>query len=374
MGLRFLIVNTDYPSYIRTFYAQNPELESQSYEEQFKARMDSLFGVADFYSSNLKKLGHEARDILANHEPLQFAWAREHGMKVTKSYRLRFGLRRGLVPWLVKDRRWVHEILMAQVREYKPDIFYNIAMDGISNDFMREVKPYVKLVIGQHAAPLPAVECYDAYDLVVSSLPNLVDYFNASGIPSELFKFGFEPRLLLKLKEENSKTPIVHVGGYGRVHQERNILLEKLAESFEIKFWGYGIQNLPKDSPIRRSYCGEAWGLKMYHVRYNSRMTINKHITAVAGRYCNNMSLYEATGVGTLLVTDYKDNLHEIFVPDKEVIAYHDADDCAEKIDFYLSHEDERAKIAQAGQQRTLTEHTYFYRMQELVEIVRKYL
>ena len=42
------------------------------------------------------------------------------------------------------------------------------------------------------------------------------------------------------------------------------------------------------------------------------------------------MRLYEATGVGTLLVTDYKDNLHEMFIPGKEVVVYRDADEAVE--------------------------------------------
>jgi hypothetical protein len=39
----------------------------------------------------------------------------------------------------------------------------------------------------------------------------------------------------------------------------------------------------------------------------------------------------------------------------------------------YLLHDAERDAIATAGQQRTPREHNYFNRMQELVEILRKY-
>ena len=86
------------------------------------------------------------------------------------------------------------------------------------------------------------------------------------------------------------------------------------------------------------------------------------------------MRLYETTGVGTLLITDYKDNLHTLFEPGKEVVAYSSAEECVERIQYYLKHDDEREAIARAGQQRTLREHTYYQRMQELVDIVRKYL
>lgn len=86
------------------------------------------------------------------------------------------------------------------------------------------------------------------------------------------------------------------------------------------------------------------------------------------------MTLFEATGIGSLLVTDFKSNLNELFEVGKEVVAYENAEDCIEKIRYYLDHESERAAIAASGQQRTLKEHTYFHRMQQLLEILNKFL
>jgi spore maturation protein CgeB len=63
-----------------------------------------------------------------------------------------------------------------------------------------------------------------------------------------------------------------------------------------------------------------------------------------------------------------------MFELDKEVIAYRTREECAEMIQYYLEHEDERKQIARAGQQRTLRDHTYYQRMQELVVIVEHYL
>ena len=47
-----------------------------------RVRNDSLFGVADFYSSNLRKLGHEVRDVHTDNEFMQKAWAKEHGIRI----------------------------------------------------------------------------------------------------------------------------------------------------------------------------------------------------------------------------------------------------------------------------------------------------
>jgi spore maturation protein CgeB len=78
--------------------------------------------------------------------------------------------------------------------------------------------------------------------------------------------------------------------------------------------------------------------------------------------------------MGALLMTDWKENLHEMFTPGTEVVAYRSADECLELIQYYLDHTHEREAIARAGQEHTLRAHTYYQRSQELVEIVGRYL
>jgi len=110
----------------------------------------------------------------------------------------------------------------------------------------------------------------------------------------------------------------------------------------------------------------------MYDVLNRSRITLNHHGDVLP--YANNMRLFEATGVGALLLTDWKNNLGEMFVPGKEVLAYRTPEECAELIRYYLTHDEERQAVARAGQARTLRDHTYYQRMQELVGIVGKLL
>jgi len=104
----------------------------------------------------------------------------------------------------------------------------------------------------------------------------------------------------------------------------------------------------------------------MYRVLGRSRITINTHID-VAEEYANNLRLYEATGMGALLVTDDKVNLRELFEVGREVVAYRDATDLAEKVRWYLEHPAEAATIAAAGRERTLRDHTWRDRMARLV-------
>src|SRR6266478_1016611 len=109
--MKFLILNTDYPWFLRWLYAQHPGLEGQPYEHQMRVRNESLFGIADFYSSNLRKLGYEAWDIRANNKFLQTAWAKEHGLKLASDGQWQLRLRRGIVPWVsrIDEARWFND-------------------------------------------------------------------------------------------------------------------------------------------------------------------------------------------------------------------------------------------------------------------------
>src|SRR5437016_5538785 len=77
--MRFLILDTCYPAFLRAHYAGRPELARRPYAEQWRALMDTFFGTADSYSHALLQLGHEAHEVVTNCGPVQDAWAREAG-------------------------------------------------------------------------------------------------------------------------------------------------------------------------------------------------------------------------------------------------------------------------------------------------------
>jgi len=392
--MRFLILNTDYPENIDWLYDKYPELENEPYEYQMCVRNETLFGASGFYSANLHKLGHEAYDIRANNEVMQKAWAKEHGIKVRgaiiRSQRRRKNsqssswvtkkplqyFRRLVKPlgdYLTEQSDWFTKILEAQIKFYRPDVIINQSIGMISSQIISKIKTNSELLIGQIASPLPQKEDFRCYDLVISSLPNLVEKFRNMGIPSELHKLGFEPETLSKLNKKRGDIPVSFVGLISPNHKKRIKLLEYISRSFDIRVWGMGIENLAEDSPIRHHHRGRAWGIDMYQILCDSRITLNSHID-MAGDYANNMRLFEATGTGTLLITDWKKNLHEMFEPGKEVVTYQSPEECAKLIEYYLKHDDERESISRAGQKRTLREHTYYQRMKELVDIIQNYV
>ncbi len=400
--MRFLILDAVERKFLSNFYLRNPDYGEVGYEKSWRRQMDEGVALADSYSRYLRRLGHHAEEVVINDELLQRQWASQKGLRiseqVTKSNLVRHQLRAFWRKW--SDSRspsvrrlydviqrpfyriiprtptepWVHEILAAQIEEVRPDVLYNHAIWALDKNFLCRVRPFVKLIVGQHASPLPANVPYDCYDLILSSLPNLVDHFRRQGVESRYFRLGFDPTVLNRLRHSANGYAVVHVGSYGSFHKERNKLLEEVACEVPVDFWGFGVQSLSKHSPIRSSYHGEAWGIDKLNILYNSRIALTKHITSVAGKHANNMTLYEATGAGTLLITDAKENLNDLFDVGKEVIAYHNAQECVELVKYYLEHENERLAVAESGRRRTLRDHSYESRMREMVEIVGRYL
>jgi spore maturation protein CgeB len=316
--------------------------------------MDTFFGTADSYSYHLAQLGHEAHEVIANCAPLQRAWATEHGLRVER-----------------RTRRSADEIVLAQADDFRPDVVYVQDLHYPSRRALSTLGRGHALV-GQIASAAPSARRLRLFDLIVTSFPHYVERFRRLGVKTELFRIGFDERVLDRLGEPGPPAGAVFVGALNRRrHRRANMLLERAARRAPIEFWGYGARGWPKDSPIIARYRGEAWGLEMYRVLRDARIAVNRHIRE-AGDFANNMRLYEATGVGTMLLTDEKANLRELFEPGREVVTYADASELADAVNHYLARDDERRAIARAGQERTLRDHTYARRMHELAGILER--
>jgi spore maturation protein CgeB len=351
--MRILIVDKMYAGFLAAHYAHRPELAVEPYDVQWRALMDQFFGTADSYSHYLGLHGHPAHEVVVNCAPLQRRWASEH-----RTLRL---------PWRDSSR-----LVLAQAAEFQPDVVYVQDLRALPTHVLRRLARG-RLLVGQIASEPPSANRLRQFDLILTSFPHFVDRFRALGVTTEYFRIGFDPRVLDRLGAVEPDHGAVFVGSLGRIqHASGNALLERAARRVAIDFWGLGSEEWPPQSPIRRRYRGEAWGIEMFRVLSRARIALNRHID-VADGYANNMRLYEATGVGTLLVTDERRNLPELFEPQSEVVTYANEEELIEKIAYYLEHEDERAAIARAGRRRTLQEHTYAQRMHELVEILARY-
>ncbi len=368
------------------------------------------FGWADFWSAALNGLGYEASEIIANAEPMQRRWAMENDFTFEES-------------------NWVFEITTAQLKLFQPDVLFVNDYSTFSAAFLRQLKsecPSIRLVLGWCGAPYRDAAVFHEYDIVLSCIPEMIQQFREIGHRCYHLNHAFEPRILERIDTNGSPTAnFSFIGSIVRqqnFHTQREKLLLDLVKKTDLQIWSdlgpvaprrRGLkmrqlaydalqsarragapQSLLKGMPVvrrvaqwetrpgltenvddriaRRAHPG-LFGLAMFQQLYESRVALNTHID-ISPINASNMRLFEATGVGACLLTDWKANLSSLFEPDIEVVTSRSSQECIEKVRYLLDHEDERRSIATAGQKRTLRDHTYGRRAEELDEIVRNTL
>lgn len=335
--MKIAIVDTYYPEALKAM-----PIGSGSYQEELEKVLALQFGTADFYSKNLRTLGWEAIDIIANHAALQQRWADENGGT--------FG-----------------SIVERQIETFDPDVvfFQDLSLTRRVNFELGR-----RIVAGQCSCPMPPRPDIAMLDVCFTSFPHYVDLFSSIGPKTHYVPLAFEPSVLTGNHER--EIDCVFIGGVGvPSHWSYGMkVLEAIATEIpNSSFYGYGYDLLPMSSPIKKKYKGPAWGKEMYAILQRSKICINRH-GEVAGEYANNMRLYEATGCGALLATERKTNIRDLFSSD-EIVEYDNPTDAVIKIEHYLKHWNIGQQIAHNGQKRTLWEHTYAKRMETVSNILK---
>lgn len=353
-----------YDQYLNSFYKKNHGLADKTYAEQIQALKRDHFGHWASYAEEFVRMGLDAELIIPNCKPLQKAWAKENSIKFI-------------------SEKWNFSIALEQVRRKKPDIFYISSMFEYYNGFLTEVKKHAKHIFGWISCPLPNGVPLHQLELLMTSVPQFVDDFRRLGVKSELLHAAFDPVILDCLDTSQPQdVDFSFIGSLTKAHSRRINMIKELMDNTSLQFFGTGVELIPGNRNVfqklfsKNIYSqragGEVWGLAMYRTLQRSKITFNAHID-VARNFAGNMRMYEATGVGTLLLTDGRHAEQKNF-NDDEVVYYESVSDAIEKVNYFLRHEDERKAIAKKGQQRTLNEYNYKISSARLLDYFRQYM
>jgi spore maturation protein CgeB len=107
---------------------------------------------------------------------------------------------------------------------------------------------------------------------------------------------------------------------------------------------------------------------EMPYVFYHSKINLN--ITLRSIQTGMNLRSLDIMSSGGFLLTNYQEDFLDYFIPGEDFDFFTDRADLLDKIDYYLSHEEKRAAIAQNGYQKVRQHHTYELRFQEILSIV----
>lgn len=79
---------------------------------------------------------------------------------------------------------------------------------------------------------------------------------------------------------------------------------------------------------------------------------------------------FDILGSGGFLLSNYQEDFLENFTPGVDFVYYESEEDLLQKIDYYLTHEEERAAIAKSGHDQVAAAHTYRHRVREMLSAV----
>jgi len=434
MNYRFLRVAAGlvYPP-MRAAFAQKMAAVGGSYRDLQQHLFAQRYHYSDSFSRAMARLGNEASEVVFDSELLQKTWAAEHGLALDAArwkYQVLLAQIRHYRPDLILFHGTdlpleVHR----QLRQESPTVRFTAAFSGFPAvgpenfgvDMMLAGTPEIAALYA--AQGIKTRLFYHAFDDGVLAVPGV----KAGGDPGYRFTFvgssgyGYGPNhatrywtLLELLRQTDIELWIYEhtrkSSVFGRLRRQnpkvalRDLLLSLLGglgagtlrqlaaaapagklgnlaaaarDRKQQALAGGPAARLIPPRPLGQAFpqrCHDPlFGLEMYQVLARSQVTANIH-TDAAGHSVGNIRLFEATGVGTCLLTNGGANLSDLFAADTEVVTYASIEECVEKARFLLEHETARQHLAAAGQRRTLQDHTVFNRCQQLDEIARQQL
>lgn len=84
-----------------------------------------------------------------------------------------------------------------------------------------------------------------------------------------------------------------------------------------------------------------------------------------------NQRIFDVPACGGFVLTDYREQMENLFDPGKEIISYNDVGEIPQLIERWLPDEKGRAGVRLAARKRIIAEHTYEHRLLGLIEKMR---
>ncbi len=88
------------------------------------------------------------------------------------------------------------------------------------------------------------------------------------------------------------------------------------------------------------------------NLNFSKAVTEEREVLQIKGR------VFQVCLAGGFMLTEYVPGIEEYFEIDKEIVCFKNVEDLAEKVTYYLSHDNERKAIARAGWERATNNHT----------------
>ena len=396
--MKIAILTELYEATVKYLYESFPALDEKNFLEQ-KEIVDNNASIwASGWEDALAKHDIEVLSIPINLPLFLASWQKENNSYAIES----------------------NQIILDMFNKFKPDVLlydnYNLELLLLIKDKITSIK---KVILWSGSA-IAKSDVFHHVDLVLSCAPETVQILLQQGKVAEHLNHAFNKRLLGVENLFPDKYDFIFIGQIYRAigfHMERNIILKEIVKTTSLKIFSSAYELgfsdilhhltkksvltlllpvylvlrqfsnaylqkfekakkyplLPYSLKLKKALLPTVYGKKMYDVIRNSKIVLNIHADS-SPLYASNMRLFETTGAGSCLLTDWRKNINDLFKEDEEVVTYRNAKECADKAQWLLNNDKERESIAKKGQQKTFSSHLFDHRAPELISIIKKHL
>lgn len=128
---------------------------------------------------------------------------------------------------------------------------------------------------------------------------------------------------------------------------ERRKLLSMAASRFQVHLFTQGRM---EDIPSVKVHGGVEYSEEMPKIFRNSKINLNITMRAITSGVP--LRVFDILGAGGFCLTNYQAGMAEHFEDGKDLVMYTGPEDMMEKIEYYLSHDSERLRIAECGHEK----------------------
>jgi Uncharacterized protein conserved in bacteria len=161
----------------------------------------------------------------------------------------------------------------------------------------------------------------------------------------------------------------------GALHLNKMPLLAVAKKAFGKRFRLHGLASLKKNLHFNIKYGFPGWVTPSPFTQYvpfyqKTKIGINIHNRGdyTVGSY----RLFDLPANGVMQISDGGEYLKQFYSVGEEVVAYRGADDLIEKVEYYLTHEAERKRIALNGFNRVLKDYKIAKLLREAGDLIQK--
>lgn len=276
---------------------------------------------------------------------------------------------RHLLPktWL---QQLINQALLNQVAAFRPDYLLVIKGDTFTPQTISQISHQGTITINWFPDWLVSwkwVEAHaSAYTVFINSCYDTFEKLNQLGIKN--YYLPYAAPVSARRKKLAKKYAVTFIGQHS---PRRERYFKQIADS-GLHIWGY---DRWRRSSLTHLYHHPTTQTQTQSIIAQSKIVIN--ILTGTDKFqpaAVNIRTFEALSAGTFLLVKDHPILYRHFKVGQELVTFTTPADLRRKVKYYLTHEPETAKIAQAGYNRILKDHTFVKRLQELFKIVDQHV